>query len=32
VHKLLYLKGNTKGGVDGKTETLPIYFLEQYRF
>ena len=30
--KLLYLKGNTKGGVDGKTETMPIYMLEKYKF
>lgn len=30
--KLLYLKGNTKGGVDGKIETLPIYMLEKYKF
>lgn len=32
VKKLLYLKGDTKGGMDGKTETLPIYLLEQYKF
>lgn len=32
VDKLLYLKGNTKGGVDGKIETLPIYMLEQHKF
>lgn len=31
-HKLLYLKGDTKGGVDGKIETLPIYMLERYKF
>lgn len=30
--KLLYLKGNTKGGIDGKIETLPIYMLERYQF
>lgn len=30
--RLLYLKGDTKGGVDGKIETLPIYLLEQYSF
>lgn len=30
--RLLYLKGNTKGGIDGKIETLPIYLLEQYNF
>ena len=30
--KLLYLKGATQGGIDGKTETLPIYLLEQYKF
>lgn len=31
-HKLLYLKGDTKGGVNGKIETLPIYMLERYQF
>lgn len=31
-NRLLYLKGNTKGGVDGKIETVPIYLLEKYRF
>ena len=30
--KLLYLKGDTKGGIDGKIETLPIYMLERYNF
>lgn len=30
--RLLYLKGDTKGGIDGKIETLPIYLLEQYNF
>lgn len=30
--RLLYLKGDTKGGIDGKIETLPIYLLEQYGF
>lgn len=30
--KLLYLKGDTKGGIDGKIETLPIYMLERYKF
>ncbi|MDO5422482.1 MAG: AAA family ATPase [Eubacteriales bacterium] len=30
--KLLYLKGDTKGGVDGKIETIPIYMLERYSF
>lgn len=30
--RLLYLKGDTKGGVDGKIETLPIYLLEQFHF
>lgn len=29
---LLYLKGNTKGGTDGKIITRPIYLLEQYHF
>lgn len=32
VGRLLYLKGNTKGGEEGKMITLPIYLLEQYRF
>lgn len=31
-HKLVYLKGDTKGGIDGKIETLPIYMLERYKF
>lgn len=31
-NKLLYLKGDTKGGADGNVETLPIYLLEQYHF
>lgn len=30
--RLLYLKGDTKSGVDGKIETLPIYLLEQFSF
>ena len=30
--KLLYLKGKTKGGIDGNIETVPIYLLEQYKF
>lgn len=30
--KLLYLKGDTKGGIDKNVETIPIYMLEQYRF
>lgn len=30
--KLLYLKGNTKGGIDGNIITLPIYLLEKYKF
>lgn len=30
--RLLYLKGNTKGGAGGKVVTLPIYLLEQYHF
>lgn len=30
--KLLYLKGNTKGGIDGNVITLPIYLLEKYKF
>ena len=31
-HRLLYLKGDTKGGIDDKIETLPIYLLERYQF
>lgn len=30
--RLLYLKGNTKGGEDGKIITVPIYMLEKYKF
>lgn len=30
--KLLYLKGDTKGGIDKNVETIPIYMLEQYKF
>lgn len=30
--KLLYLKGDTKGGVDKQIETVPIYMLERYVF
>ena len=29
---LLYLKGNTKGGREGKIFTLPIYMLERFAF
>lgn len=29
---LMYLKGNTKGGVSENIITLPIYMLEKYRF
>lgn len=32
INRLLYLKGDTKGGVEGKVITLPIYCLEQYVF
>lgn len=32
VDYLLYLKGNTKGGVQDKTITMPIFMLEQYKF
>lgn len=32
VKYLLYLKGNTHGGVEGKTITRPIYTLERFRF
>ena len=32
VDRLLYLKGDTKGGVDGKTITVPTYLLEQFVF
>ena len=31
-NKLLYLKGDTKGGTVGNVQTLPIYLLEQYHF
>lgn len=30
--RLLYLKGNTKGGQDGDILTLPLYMLERFRF
>lgn len=30
--RLLYLKGNTKGGVDNKIITLPNFMLEKYKF
>ncbi len=30
--RLLYLKRDTRGGTAGKTDTLPIYLLEQYQF
>ncbi len=30
--RLLYLKGNTKGGKEGKVETIPLYLLERYKF
>ena len=30
--RLLYLKGNTKGGKAGKVETIPLYLLERYKF
>ena len=29
---LLYLKGNTKGGREGKIFTLPLYMLERFEF
>lgn len=32
INRLLYLKGDTKGGVEGKAITLSIYRLEQYEF
>ena len=32
VNRLLLLKGDTKGGTVGKVETVPIYYLEQYKF
>lgn len=31
-NKLLYLKGDTKGGIDKNIETVPIYMLESYEF
>lgn len=30
--RLLYLKGNTKGGREGKTLTLPLHMLERFSF
>ena len=30
--RLLYLKGDTKGGETGKIITIPIYMLERYKF
>ena len=30
--RLLYLKGSTKGGQEGKTLTLPLYMLERFSF
>ena len=30
--RLLYLKGSTKGGQEGKTFTLPLYMLERFSF
>lgn len=30
--RLLYLKGNTKGGQDGNILTLPLYMLERFQF
>lgn len=30
--RLLYLKGNTKVGTDGKIVTVPIYMLENISF
>lgn len=32
INRLLYLKGQTKGGVDKNVITLPIYCLEQFGF
>lgn len=32
VDYLLYLKGDTHGGIDGKIITRPIYMLEQFHF
>lgn len=29
---LLYLKGKTKGGIDGRVITMPVYMAEQVRF
>lgn len=31
-HKLIYLKGNTKGGQKGNILTLPVYMLERFFF
>lgn len=30
--KLIYLKGNTKGGQKGNILTLPVYMLERFFF
>ncbi len=30
--RLLYLKGDTKGGQAGKIDTVPLYMLERYSF
>ena len=30
--RLLYLKGDTKGGRAGKIDTVPLYMLERYSF
>lgn len=32
VDYLLYLKGNTKGGIHDKIITMPIFMIEEYRF
>lgn len=32
VDYLLYLKGNTKGGIQDKTITMPIFMFEQFKF
>lgn len=30
--RIRYLKGDTKGGIDGMVRTLPIYLLERFNF
>ena len=32
IDKILYLKGDTYGGVDGNKITIPIYLFERFNF